>query len=627
VFGAILFVVTKKYLKSNNILCTLSAIIMLMTLGYAATLVKIYTINAPTLNIKSIQSKIIADVEEIESRENEKKLLLKNITFLDNPTIKQLKRVRLVVRTKLKKIGKNDRIIVNANLMPPPRSILPNSFDYSRYAYFKGIGAIGYATGNVKVIKKGEKKDLPIIQWVKEIVFDSFYEHMESKNAAIAIALFLGDSKKIDNKTYEEIRISGIAHLLAISGMHIALVASMVFFMSNLAFSRVYNPDIKANNKKISAIITMFFSLAYLLLANTPISAQRAFTITVIVLLGVLLDRRTTPLRALGVAAVVILFITPEALLSASLQMSFSACLSLVYGFKLIQRLNLLNFNPKSGVFTKVGIYFISIVLASVFATLSTSIFIIYHFKNFSTYSVVTNLLAIPLTEFIIMPFGILGMLLIPCKLEFISYFFMEFGIELLLRFSKIITSLPHSIIKINSIDDSCLLAYVLGCISIMILKGRLKYISVIFFAMFLYKFYSHESPDIVISKNAKMVALKDLKDGRLYLVNGFSDVYAKKIWEQELGLKKIDKRELKKICNAGVCTMNIYGSEIEFKNGYFESIVFDLSKYWHKNDLNKITKDDLLKNGTHMIWIKKGVIHIKNEGNYLNQKPWNNNF
>ena len=622
-------------MEQLKIIWVICFIFILIIIGYSASFIRVSSIKTSAVSHQNLKGKIIAKVEEVEIRGNEKKLLLKNVKFINHLDNKQLKRAKLVVRTKIESIEKNDQIIVNANLMPPPEAILPGGFNYARYAFFQEISAIGYATGNIKIIRKGNPENLSLIARLKITIFNSFYANMQNEHAAIATALFLGDSKKIDNHTYETIRISGIAHLLAISGMHIALVAGLIFFGSSIVFSKIYHPDIKVNSKKISAVITVLFSLFYLLLANAPISAQRAFTMTTLVLIGILMDRETTPLRTLSFAAVVILLLTPEALLSASLQMSFSACLSLVYGFKLLQKIAFFNFHSETRITTKLSAYFSSIILASLFTTLATSMFIIFHFKNFSTYSLITNLLVIPLTEFIIMPFGILGMMLIPFKLEFFGYYLMELGIKLLLKISDVISSFPYSIIKINVVEDTCLFNYVLGCLLFMLFKGRFKCICLVFFIISAYKVFTHELPNIVISKNAKLIAIKDLKDNRLYLIRGFRERYAKKIWGQELNLKKVSNNYLKTICNNGLCDISEYSLLVVFKEEQLSfvcqseektKIIINLTESKNqtcKASLLNIEKHDLKNNGPYMIWINESNVHIKSNKDYILGKPW----
>ena len=171
---------------------------MLMVIGYGASFIRVNNIEILQLNSQNLSGRIIANVEEIEVRGNEKKLLLKNVRFSNNSDYPKLKRAKLVVRTKLENIEKNDQITANVNLMPPPEAILPNGFNYARYAFFQRINAIGYAIGYVKILKKGDIEDLSFIGKIKIAIFNSFYGNMKDKHAAIATALFLGDSKRID---------------------------------------------------------------------------------------------------------------------------------------------------------------------------------------------------------------------------------------------------------------------------------------------------------------------------------------------------------------------------------------------------------------------------------------------
>lgn len=633
-------ILAKRYLRKYKFLWVIFFISLLTILGYASTIMRVNSIPTLQLNVANIKAEVMGTVEEIEIKGVDKKLLLRDVKLTNSQNPPQLNKVKIVVRTELKNVEKNDLVIVNASLMPPPDAILPGGFDYSRFAFFQGISAVGYAIDNVKIVRKCDRSKLPWIARIEAYLFDNIYANVEEKYAAIAVALFLGDYKKIDTKTYDEIRISGIAHLLSISGTHISLVAALIFFVSNLVFSRIYHPDVKIHSKKISALITVCICLFYLLLANSPVPAQRAFTMAALIFVGILIDRKTTSLRAVSFAALIILIFMPEALLSASLQMSFSASLSLIYGAKLLKKTSLLKFDSKTSGVVKLYKYFLSITLAGIFATLATSPFIMFHFKNFSTYSVITNLLAIPLTEFIIMPFGILGMMLIPFNLEFIGYYPMELGIMMLLEISRLISLLPYALIKINKVNDLCLFTCVLGCVLPMVLRGKLRYVCLIFFTICLYEFFTFKLPDIAVGKNGNMVAVKDLDDGQLYLISGFREKYAKKIWEQELMLKKMDKKDLKKVCKHGLCIIPEHKLFVVFYDEHLESaceaqdnkkIFINLTQqknYTCDNGAMSINRMDLENNGSHIIWVNNDKsIAVKHNGDYQFSKPWVNKF
>ncbi len=630
-FSLICFFLTNfKYIQLALLITTF------ILIGYGAIVFRVQNIKNTHLN-HIVQSKIIAEVAEVEIRGNEKKLLLNKVKFLDSSINKNIKKVKIVVRTKLDNIKNMDKIIANVNLMPPPAPVLPGSFDYARYAFFNDIDGIGYAMGNVKIIQRSDINTFSTIAKLKEVISKSFYDNMEAKNAAIASALFLGNTKKIDPSTYDNIRISGIAHLLAISGMHVALVAGIIFVTSSIIFSKIYNPFIKINNKKISAVITICFSYFYLLIANAPISAQRAFTMTTLFLIGILIDRETNPVRTIGFAALIILLITPEALLSASLQMSFSACLSLIYGFKFLKRIPLFCFNSNTSTTTKFFSYFLSIILASIFATLATSIFIMFHFKNFSTYSLLTNLLAIPIAEFIIMPCGMLAIALLPIKLEFLAFYPMEIGIKILLYISDKIASFPGATFNVYKVDSSSLFLFVIGCLCFMIVKTRLKYVGILPIITAFIVIINFELPDIAISKTGKLIAVKDLGDNRLQLINGFRERYSKKIWQKELNIKQTNKNYLNKVCNKTYCYIAEHKLFILINNYHYKDVIkicndinetkiflnLTNNNLHCKNAILTINMLELKVNGSYLIFNNKGKLKVITDKDHLVKKPW----
>jgi len=628
------------FLSNFKYIQLIFSVVTFILLGYGATVFRVQNITTSNLD-HAIQSRIVAEVEEIEIRGNEKKLLLNHVKFLDITDNYNIKKIKIVVRTKLDAIRNKDKIIANVNLMPPPTPVLPGSFDYARYAFFNDISAIGYAMGNIKIIQRSDISKFTTIGKLKEVISKCFYENMEVRNASIATALFLGNTKRIDTNTYDNIRISGIAHLLAISGMHVALVASIIFFASNIIFSKIYNPLIKINNKKISAIITIFFSYLYLLIANSPISAQRAFTMTTLFLIGIVIDRETNSIRTVVFAAIAILLISPEALLSASLQMSFSACLSLIYGFKFLKKLSLFYFNSTTPKIVKIFGYFFSIMLASVFATLATSIFIIYHFKNFSTYSLLTNLFAIPIAEFIIMPFGILAIALIPLKLEFLAFYPMEIGIKILLYISDKIASLPGAVLNIYKVDSISLFLFVVGCLCLMIFKAKLKYIGILFITFAFVATINFELPDIAISQTGKLIAVKDLNDNRLQLIKGSRERYSKKIWQKELNIKPSNKHYLDRVCDKAHCYIPEHNLFILTGNEHYKDALNicnnanDIKIFLNLTDINlscknakfTINKVDLGINGSYLIFNKDKNFKVITDKDNLIKKPWTKVF
>ena len=153
-------------------------------------------------------------------------------------------------------------------------------------------------------------------------------------------------------------------------------------------------------------------SLIYLILAGSSISAQRAFIMSSLTLIAIIIDRNASPMRSIGLTALTLMLLTPESILSASLQMSLAACMCLVAVFEFSKKLcSRIGYDSY---FKKALNYAVSITLSTLTAGLATAPFVIYHFNQFSTYSVLMNLVAIPLSDFIIMPLGLITMLMMP---------------------------------------------------------------------------------------------------------------------------------------------------------------------------------------------------------------------
>lgn len=197
----------------------------------------------------------------------------------------------------------------------------------------------------------------------------------------------------------DAIRDSGIAHLFAISGLHLSFVAGLFFVVFRNLFAISETLTLKYNTKKISAFLTILPTTFYLLITGMQISAQRAYIMVILVLVAIMIERKYRGLIAIAFAAAVILIIEPEAILKPGFQMSFSAVLALVASYQI---------NANKLFKIKIMKYFVSIMISSVIASLATVPYTIYNFNYFSISGIITNLVAIPIVTLIIIPLGII---------------------------------------------------------------------------------------------------------------------------------------------------------------------------------------------------------------------------
>ena len=150
----------------------------------------------------------------------------------------------------------------------------------------------------------------------------------------------------------------------------------------------------------------------------------------------------------------------------------------------------------------------------------------------------------------------------------------MEIGIKVLLYISDKIASFPGATLNIYKVDSSSLLLFVVGCLCLMIFKTKLKYIGILFIITAFFVIINFELPDIAISKTGKLIAVKDLRDNRLQLINGFRERYSKKIWQKELNIKKTNKNYLNKVCNKTYCYIPEHKLFILINTNHYKDVI-----------------------------------------------------
>ncbi len=367
-----------------------------------------------------------------------------------------LDNIRISVRTKVEKgIKIGDQVKLSAKLFPPKIAPSEYAYDFARIAYYQKISATGFATSKIALHKKAEARQfLEYMESFRQYIYENLQQNIKKPHADIISALLIGKKDGIDQKTMDAIRDSGIAHLFAISGLHLSFVAGLFFIVFRNLFATSETLTLKYNTKKISAFLTILPTTFYLLITGMQISAQRAYIMVILVLVAIMIERKYRGLIAIAFAASVILSVEPEAILKPGFQMSFSAVLALVASYQI---------NANKLFKIKIIKYFVSIMISSVIASLATVPYTIYNFNYFSISGIITNLVAIPIVTLIIIPLGIIYVLLIPLGVEWIIAPFIERPIDSILYITNAIASLQYLVIPIRTFPASSIIIITFG--------------------------------------------------------------------------------------------------------------------------------------------------------------------
>ena len=469
-------------------------------------------------------------IDEIEPVEKRIKFVLSQLSIEGMPPEQTPRRLRVSFREHDLdgldlRIG--SRIRMNAMLFPLPQPVMPGSYDFARHFYFRGIGGNGYAVHPPEMIGSTQTG---IAEWfgnLRHRIGDDMRAHMPGATGTVAAAMTVGETGSSPEDTKNTLRDAGLAHMLAIAGLHLSIKAGVVFFCVRLLLT-LYPPlAIRINAKKIAAVCAMFTMLFYLFLAGSPIPAQRAFIMLLIFFLAMLLDRRGISLRTLSMAAIFILLIFPEAMSGASFQLSFAATLAIISLYEPGRAyINHSSHGWRGRLFRET----VGIALTSLAATLATMPFIIYNFNRFALFGLIANMIVIPLATFIIMPGMVLALLLMPLGLQAIGYVPLEFGTRLMLNMASWVTSIPYASLHLPSPSDMGLTACAFGLMWLCLMTQKWRLLGIPVIALGLSTMAFHVSPDVLISNDMRQVMART-PEGEYTMLKGAARSFVAQSW------------------------------------------------------------------------------------------------
>ncbi len=587
-------------------------------LGFAVAKLRADAVSSPVIYDLKKPFTISGNIDSISYSSGFPVLVLENLR-IDNIDQRYLpEKIRLNVRTRFKEeVRPGDRIITDAHLLEPARPAIPGGYDFARYAHFRGIGATGFAVKQIVKLKKGG---------VTSYIEDMRYEISQRIRAAtsgdkgaVSEALITGERAYISRETYENMRKAGLAHLLAVSGMNLAMVAAIVFFVLRSGFALNYRLSEVYSAKKIAAAIAILCNVFYLIISGNQPSVQRAFIMVSIIMVGILLDRQATPMRSVAVSALVIMLFYPESVLNPGFQMSFAAVAALIAAYELLVRRGGL-FNPErvnddsqkwyQKFYNKLWLYPLSVMMSSAIAGLATAPFAVYHFNQFSgLHGVIANLIAVPTVSFLVMPFAVLGMALMPFGLEHIGFVPMSYGVSIILWVAKTTAAMKGAAVMAPQMPFWGFALVVSGGLWLLIWQKKWRYAGLAFIFAGMLSLAFVKQPDIIINDNGKLFAVN--RDGKLYLSNMRSS-FAAREWlahfaqEKPLKLPKVESYEVKgyrmEIRNSGTPEFRIY-------NPKFRVLT--------------ITAAELAKEGTHNIYFTETGIIVKTVSSTRGKRLW----
>ncbi|WP_129792781.1 ComEC/Rec2 family competence protein [Sphingosinicella sp. CPCC 101087] len=307
---------------------------------------------------------------------------------------------------------------VRAWMMPPPPMAAPGGYDFARTAWFQRIGGTGRANSIVVVTPAAEQGwQARIADWRRRLAAHIRERLGGGPEGGIAAALATGDQHGIPEADAEAMRRSGLAHLLSVSGLHLTAVVGAVMLMTLKLLALSPALALRCRLVLVAAAAGALAGIGYTLLTGAEVPTMRACIAALLVLAGIALGRDALTLRLLAVGALFVLLLWPESLVGPSFQLSFAAIAAIV-ALHEHPRIQALLSRRDEGSLAAMGRFLLALALTGLAVELALTPIALFHFHRSGLYGAAANIVAIPLTTFVIMPLEALALLLDPIGLS-----------------------------------------------------------------------------------------------------------------------------------------------------------------------------------------------------------------
>lgn len=533
-----------------------------------------------------------------------------------------------------------------AYLQAPPGPVAPGAYDFARASFFRGIGAVGTAHRAPETWAGAPPAPAPLrlaaaVERMRWAVAARIRSGLAGEAGSLATALITGLRGDISAPTLEALRTAGLAHVLAISGLHMALVAGSLFWLVRAALAAVPTLALRAPVKRIAAAAALAGASYYLVLSGASVATQRAFVMMTIMLVAVMLRRPAITMRNVALAALVVVILTPESILSASFQMSFAAAAALVAVYEIgAVRRRLYGGAGPAGPWRRLArgvlVYVLAVSLTTLVASAATAPAAAYHFHRGAPFSLLGNLLAMPAVGLLVMPAGLAALIAMPFGLDPLALQVMGLGIGWVLAAAHFVAALPGAELHMAQMPDAAFLLIIAGFLWLVLWRRAWRLAGVAAVAAGIGLAATARAPDVLVDRGGASVAVRVAADGRLSLLTASPDGFTVSRWLERDG----DARPPGDIagsafsCDGAACVAPLPGggtlAVVRYRAALDEEcararilvVRFPLVRACAGPEL-VLDANDLARHGAHALWLGAGGVTARPARPVPGARPW----
>jgi competence protein ComEC len=474
-----------------------------IALGFSAIALKSALLAQPVLG-KVWVGELSGRIEKVEKLDARDTIRLELVTG-GQQGLPQKVRVNLASHQYDERFRSGAIIQLRARLMPPAGPALPGGYDFARRAWFQQIGATGSALGPVLLYRASQR---PV--WLAE-TRTNLGQHIKSQmpgtSGAIATALITGDQGNISEADAQAMRDSGMAHLLSISGLHVTAVVGFLFLLSSRSLALIPSLALRYPVPLIAAAFAATGAVFYTLLAGAEVPTIRSCIAALLVLTALAIGREALTLRLVAFGAVIVLLLWPEAMAGPSFQLSFAAVATIVILHESVWMKRWVERREEPFAF-RIGRGVVSLIITGFAIELILAPIALFHFHRTGVYGALANVIAIPLTTFIIMPAQAIALIFDLAGLGAPFWWLAGQGISGIRFIAHYVSGLPAAVSMLPAMPIWAFLAMIAGGLIAGLLKGRARFLGGLPFACGFFAMILAPRPDLLVTGDGKHMAV-----------------------------------------------------------------------------------------------------------------------
>jgi competence protein ComEC len=403
-----------------------------------------------------------------------------------------------------------EAVRTKALLFGPERPSYPGGWDQGRQDFFSGLDASGFAIAPVTITAPAQPGTLARrLQALRQDIAARILAILPVETGSIAVTLLTGEEQAIPVAERNAFIAAGLAHILAVAGLHVGIVMGLAFTAARFLLTRHERITVRWPVKPLAATAALAAGLAYALLTGAHLPILRSLAMASLVTLGIIVGRRAISLRGLGLAAMLIMLASPEAVMGTSFQMSFSAVLALIAGYEAARNFNV-RFHGGTSLAGRMGGHVIALAFTSLLAGGASMPYAAFQFQQIQPYWIPANLVAVPLTALWILPWGLAALALMPLHLAALALVPMGWGIAAIIWITARIAAWPAAMLRIAPMSDAAILLITAGLIWLCIWRSAARYAGLPLLLAGALVYAAARPPDVLVSADARLIALRD---------------------------------------------------------------------------------------------------------------------